>query len=123
MHQKFIRKSIIILILESKTSAETTALRDQILQLERQNLHLQKQLQVERERNNELIKRLEESQREARKKKEMTSYAGAVAGQPITREDKIIDVSAIINGLSQFDERPSEGWDQISGPIWLVRPT
>ncbi|MBA0701588.1 hypothetical protein Goari_026958, partial [Gossypium aridum] len=92
-------------------TAETAALRDQILQLKRQNLHLQKQLQAERERNNELIKCLEESRREARNKKEMTSYAGAVAGQPITREDKMIDISAIINGLSQFDERPSEGWD------------
>lgn len=50
----------------------------------------------------------------------MISYAGAAAGQPITKEDKIIeklseiqqDLSTVITGLNQLDERPSEGWDQ-----------
>lgn len=50
----------------------------------------------------------------------MISYAGATTGQPITKEDKIIeklseiqqDLSTVINGLNQLDERPSGGWDQ-----------
>ncbi|MBA0803589.1 hypothetical protein Gohar_013783 [Gossypium harknessii] len=50
----------------------------------------------------------------------MISYAEATAEQPITKEDKIIeklskiqeDLSTNISWLNQFDERPSEGWDQ-----------
>ncbi|MBA0631145.1 hypothetical protein Godav_003164 [Gossypium davidsonii] len=106
--------------LEMETSAEKATLQDQIIKHKEQQLLLEKQLQTERARNIELIKRMEDLQKEAKHKEEMISYAGATAGQPITKEDKIIerlseiqqDLSTVISGLNQFDERPSEGWDE-----------
>lgn len=54
--------------LEMETSLEKAALQDQIIKHKEQQLLLEKQLQTERVRNVELIKRLEDLQKEAKNK-------------------------------------------------------